>query len=417
MVLWALVALISGVLATSAGAETNGATAVPPICSTAQDYDTWNAAAPAARKTFVGETSEAPALWIAVGAADYSCASQMHQVNTTCDGTVNPCQVTPIGFEKHVTATAFPDTIDAAGGDGQNVHIAMPDAAAVPDKMSANWSQCMPARTYYPGFCTPSEFNVDPNAGGYIAAGGTLYYRFRDATGVFSGPWTVSVGRQSPGFVIKRPANLSACTLGMNSCDYEVDFIRTTAGKPVNNADAQVLIPFTVNAPQPAWAPAPPGTLYAHDIVVPMLIVQSGGTAPKPSGGGTGGGGGAGTPVVPVAGSGATSSPGPGVTTIALPRGKQTLKPLRRGGPSLPASLKCGAASCTVTFKAPKGAKSTKATMLRGKTKVASASKPKKGALTLKPKPGALKSGRYTVRLDVVTKAGKTVSVSVSFTI
>lgn len=55
--------------------------------------------------------------------------------------------------------------------------------------------------------------------------------------------------------------------------------------------------------------------------------------------------------------------------------------------------------------------------MLRGKTKVAAASKPKKGALTLKPKPGALKAGRYTVRLDVVTKAGKTVSVSVSFTI
>src|SRR3954451_4146455 len=315
-----LIVAVLAVLAlapSSAPAEISATNGVPPVCSPAQDHDAWVAANNQALKnSFLGDKDAVPLGWVGVGAAQQSCAAQMHEVLSICDGSVVPCTRHGIGFETHAHGSAFPDTIDAAGGDGQNVHVAIPDAASDPFTAAASWGQCMPARTYYPGFCNVSEFN-EGSPGGYPASGGGLLYRFRDNTGTFSGPWYASDGRYSPGFVIKRPASLSACTAAMNACDYEVDFIRTTANKPVNTADAQVLMVLNVAVPNPAWAGAPAGTLYQQLIAVPMLIVQSGGTAPPGTGGGgndgggggNGGGGGGGDPA---GGQDPPSSPGPG---------------------------------------------------------------------------------------------------------
>src|SRR3954453_10377463 len=289
-----LIVAVLAVLAlapSSAPAEISATNGVPPVCSPAQDHDAWVAANNQALKnSFLGDKDAVPLGWVGLGAAQQACAAQMHEVLSICDGTVVPCTRQAIGFETPAHGSAFPDTIDAAGGDGQNVHIAVPDAVSSPFTAAVDWGQCMPARTYYPGFCNVAELNQG-SPDGYVSAGGWLLYRFRDNTGTFSGPWYASDGRYSPGFVIKRPASLSACTAVMNACDYEVDFIRTTANKPVNTADAQVLMLLNVAVPNPAWAGAPAGTLYHQLIAVPMLIVQSGGTAPPGSGGGNDGGG------------------------------------------------------------------------------------------------------------------------------
>ncbi len=404
-----LVAVVLGLASVPAHAGTDAATAVPPVCSTAQDFNTWASANNQSLKIgFLGDKGAVPLGWVGVGAANFSCAAQMHELDKVCDGTVIPCTTQAIGFETHANGTAFPDTVDAAGGDGQNVHIAIPEAVSKPAYAAADWGQCMPARTYYPGFCDASELNQSVG-NGYAGAGGLLLYRFRDNTGTFSGPWWASDGQYSPGFVIKRPGNLSPCTATMNACDYEVDFTRTTANKPVNTADAQVLLVFNVTVPNPAWAGAPPGTLYTQPIAIPMLIVQSGGVAPKPAeSGGAGGSSDSAPTVIPVAGSSPTSS-------LAFPLAKKSLKPRRRGAAAIPSTVLCSATSCAVRFKAPNGVKSTKATMLRGKTKVASATRAKKGTLKLTPK--SVAAGNYTIRLDVVTKSGKTVSMTVSFKI
>lgn len=405
---------------TSALAETNADTAVPPVCSTAQDVATWEGASNQALKnSFLGDKDAAPLTWVGVGAVKYSCAAQLHEVLSICDGTVVPCTRQPIGFETHAHGSAFPDTIDAAGGDGQNVHIAIPDAVSDSFTAAADWGQCLPARTYYPGFCNVSEFNQGtPN--GYPSAGGGLLYRFRDNTGNFSGPWYASDGRYSPGFVFKRPANLAPCTAAMNTCDYEVDFIRTTAGKPVNTADAQVLLPVNATVPNPAWAGAPPGTLYSQLIAIPMLIVQSGGTAPPT----TNGGGSPGSNTIPVSGSTPTSSAGPGSggTTPAWPRGKRTLKPLRAGGATVPASLTCAGKNCAVTLTAPKGAKGAKVTLKRGSKIVASANArfaktTKATKRTVKLSSAAAASGVYTLQLAVFGPAGRSVRMKLSFSV
>ncbi len=406
----------------SALAETNASTAVPPICSTAQDVAAWTAASNQTLKnSFLGDKDAAPLSWVGVGAVKDSCAAQMHQVLSICDGTVVPCVRQAIGFETHAHGSASPDTIDAAGGDGQNVHVAIPDAVSDPFTAAADWGQCMPARTYYPGFCNVSEFNQgSPN--GYVSAGGALLYRFRDNTGTFTGPWYASDGRYSPGFVIKRPANLSPCTAAMNTCDYEVDFIRTPANKPVNTADAQVLMLVNATVPNPVWAGAPPGTLYAQQIAIPMLIVQSGGTAPPSTGGA---GGSSGTNTVPVSGSTPTSSAGPGsggTPMTAWPNGRRALKPLRPRGATVPASLTCVGNSCTVTLKAPKGAKSAKVTLKRGSKIVASANArygrtTKATKRTLKLSSAAATSGVYTLQLAVVGPAGKPVQMTLSFSV
>src|SRR3954453_15270048 len=330
----------------SALAETSASTGVPPICSTAQDVATWEGAnTQALKNSFLGDKDAAPFGWVGVGASSDACAAQMHEVLSICDGTVVPCTRQAIGFETHARGTAFPDTIDAAGGDGQNVHIAVPEAVSDPFTAAVDWGQCMPARTYYPGFCKVDEFNQG-SPSGYVSAGGLLLYRFRDNTGTFSGPWYASDGRYSPGFVIKRPASLSACTGAMNTCDYEVDFIRTTANKPVNTADAQVLMVLNVTVPNPAWAGAPAGTLYQQQIAVPMLIVQSGGTAPPGSGGGNDGGGGGsggngGGGGGPAGGAHPPPPPGAGSGGPVWPSGKRKLKPLRAGGATVPAWLSC----------------------------------------------------------------------------
>lgn len=423
-----LVGLATG--RSSALAETSATTAVPPICSTAQDVATWEAASNQALKdSFLGDKDAVPISWVGVGAARDSCAAQMHEVLSICDGSVVPCTRQAIGFETHAHGSAFPDTIDAAGGDGQNVHVAVPDAVSDPFHAAVDWGQCMPARTYYPGFCNVGEFNQG-SPDGYPSAGGWLLYRFRDNTGTFSGPWYASDGRYSPGFVIKRPASVSACTAAMNACDYEVDFIRTTAGKPVNTADAQVLMVLNVAVPNPAWAGAPAGTLYQQLIAVPMLIVQSGGTAPPGSGTGTGtggdgggagaGGGGGGNDGA--GGGDPAGGPDPGAGGPAWPSGKRKLKPLHAGGATVPAYLACAGKNCTVTLTAPKGAKSAKATLKRGSKLVASAGArfPKTTKATkraLKLTPGAAAAGAYTLQLVVARRAGKPVRMTLSFSV
>lgn len=406
----------------SAPAETSATTGVPPICSTAQDVATWEGASGQGLKSsFLGDKDAAPLTWVGVGAVKDSCAAQMHEVLSICDGTVNPCQRYATGFETHAHGSAFPDTIDAAGGDGQNLHVAIPDAVSDGFTAAANWGQCMPARTYYPGFCNVSEFGQG-SPGGYPSAGGALLYRFRDTTGTFSGPWYASDGRYSPGFVIKRPANLSPCTGAMNTCDYEVDFIRTPANKPVNTADAQVMMIIDAAVPNPAWAGAPPGTLYTQLIAIPLLIVQSGGTAPPAAGGG-GGGGSPGSTTVPVAGSTGTSSPGPGSggAPPAWPSGRRALKPLRAGGATVPASLTCTGKGCAVKLKAPKGAKSAKATLKRGSKLVASAGarfgKTTKATTRTLKLSAAAAAGAYTLQLTVVGPAGRSVRMTLRFSV
>jgi len=405
----------------SAVAETSATTGVPPICSTAQDVATWEGASNQALKnSFLGDKDAVPIGWVGVGASKDSCAAQMHEVLSICDGTVVPCTRQAIGFETHAHGSAFPDTIDAAGGDGQNVHIAIPDAVSDSFTAAVDWGQCMPARTYYPGFCNVSDFNQG-SPSGYPSSGGWLLYRFRDNTGTFTGPWYASDGRYSPGFVIKRPASLSPCTAAMNTCDYEVDFIRTPANKPVNTADAQVLMVLNATVPNPVWAGAPPGTLYAQLIAIPMLIVQSGGTAPP----GSGTGGPKDPAAVPVAQSAPTSSPAPGAgspATPSWPGGKRRLKPLRTGGATVPASLNCAGKSCAVTLTAPKGAKSAKLTLKRGSKLVASANArfgrtTKATKRILKLSSAAAATGAYTLQLTVIGPAGKSVRMTLSFSV
>jgi hypothetical protein len=206
----------------------------------------------------------------------------------------------------------------------------------------------------------------------------------------------------------------------MNACDYEVDFIRTPANKPVNTADAQVLMVLNVAVPNPAWAGAPAGTLYQQLIAVPMLIVQSGGTAPPDSGNGNGGGG---DPTnVPVPPPGPTPSPTPGSGGPAWPSAKLKLKPLHAGGATVPAWLTCAGKNCAVTLTAPRGTKSAKATLKRGSRLVASANAgfartTKATKRTLKLSPGAAASGAYTLQLVVVRRAAKSVRMTLSFSV
>jgi hypothetical protein len=84
--------------------------------------------------------------------------------------------------------------------------------------------------------------------------------------------------------------------------------------------------------------------------------------------------------------------------------------------------LTCAGKNCAVTLTAPKGTKSAKATLKRGSRIVASANArftktTKATKRTLKLSPAAAASGAYTLQLVVVRPAGKSVRMTLSFSV
>lgn len=287
------------VAASPARAETNADTAVPPVCAN-PDYNYWVAHGTDYADDIVGSSRSDITLHVGfelgVGAS-LSCAFQSrpepHQVCTEPGN----CHA-EYSYVPNATVTAFPDTIDAAGGDHQNVHISAPGSnSSNYDNTAAKvtWGSCFPGATYSPGWCDPALFKFEP--GGFPVEGGQMLYRFRDETGRFSGQWTLSYGRLSPGFRLEHTA-MAPCDRTMDACDYDVIFTRDPLNKPAVGRDAQVLLLLTgVHTgvyPNDAFPPA----------AVPLLVIQSaGGDASGRNGrpGAGGSGGAAGAPAVPTA--------------------------------------------------------------------------------------------------------------------
>lgn len=138
-------------------------------------------------------------------------------------------------------------------------------------------------------------------------------------------------------------------------------------------------------------------------------------------------GGGGTTPTTPTgapAPSGSTPTTPAGPTGPSLPAKALALK-AAKGAPAFPASFVCtGAtlATCSLTVTPPKGARSVRVEVLRGKAVVASGAVPKGKAVAGKRRTvrltakGALAAGPHTVRLTIVTAKGKTVRRTVTFT-
>lgn len=269
-------------LCAQAEAETSADSAVSPICAS-PGYEEWSAHAVDFAEGIEGSGASDIRLHLSyqVGVgATHDCAFQSkpvsHQVCTGPGGGL-PCHA-EYEFAPHVPVTAFPDTVDSAGGDHQTVQIRAAGATSV------GWGSCFPGTTYTPGYCDPSLFRFEP--GGFPYAGGQMLYRFRDATGHFNGDWTLSYGRVTPGFRLEH-TGMSPCTAFLTACDYEVIWTRDPLNHPIITKDAQVLLVLDVSS----------GTVGEPDFVnstiaVPMLVLQSGGLDPGP---GTGSGSGAGT--------------------------------------------------------------------------------------------------------------------------
>lgn len=286
-----------------ARAETSADSAVPPVCAN-PDYNYWVSHVTDYADDIVGSTRSDITLHVGyelgVGAS-LNCAFQSRQESfQVCTGPGGglPCHA-EYRYAPNATVTAFPDTIDAAGGDHQNVHVSAPGTTTGYQDTWAkvSWGSCFPGATYSPGRCDPALFKFEP--GGFPVAGGQMLYRFRDETGHFSGPWTLSYGRESPGFRLEHTA-MAPCDRFMDACDYDVIFTRDPLNKPAVGRDAQVLL--LLGSVHTGVYP----TDAAPSAAVPLLVIQSaGGDASgrngRPGGGGSGGPGGGGTqaPAVP----------------------------------------------------------------------------------------------------------------------
>jgi uncharacterized membrane protein YgcG len=289
-----LVALFA---ASAARAETSADSGVPPVCAS-PDYDYWVSHVPDYDEDIEGSSKSDIRLHVdyevGVGAS-LDCAFQSrqkgHQV-CTGPGGEPPC-TTAYEYVPHIPVTAFPDTIDAAGGDHQNVHINAPGTTLGYEESGGRvgWGSCFPGTTYSPGFCDPSLFKFEE--GGFPVAGAQMLYRFRDETGHFRGKWTLSYGKLTPGFRLDH-TGMAPCTRLASSCDYDVIFNRDHLNKPEVGRDAQVLL----------LLPGVHGGIYPNDALpsaaVPLLVIQSAGgdasggnggpeSGPGSSGGSSGG--------------------------------------------------------------------------------------------------------------------------------
>ncbi len=286
--------------AAPARAETSADSGVPPVCA-APDYDYWVSHVGDYDDDIEGSTESDIRLHVdfqvGVGAS-LECAFQSrpkgHPVCTGPGGSP-PC-TTAYEYVPNIPVTAFPDTIDAAGGDHQNVHISAPGTTLGYEESGARvgWGSCFPGATYQPGFCDPALFKFEP--GGFPVSGAQMLYRFRDETGHFRGRWTLSYGKLSPGFRLEHTA-MAPCDRFASSCDYDVIFNRDHLGKPEVGRDAQVLL----------LLPSVHSGVYPEDAApsaaVPFLVIQSAGGDASGGNGtpGNGGGGAAGPPSPPVA--------------------------------------------------------------------------------------------------------------------
>ncbi len=260
--------------ASTARAETSADSAVPPICAN-PDYDYWVSHVPDYDESINGSSRSDVRLHVdyevGVGAS-LNCAFQSRQKGhpvCTGPGGAPPC-TTAYEYVPHIPVTAFPDTIDAAGGDHQNVHISAPGTTLGYEESGARvgWGSCFPGATYEPGFCDPALFKFE--AGGFPVSGGQMLYRFRDETGHFSGDWTLSYGKLTPGFRLEH-TGMAPCDRLASTCDYDVIFNRDPLNKPEVGRDAQVLL----------LLPGVHGGIYPEDAfpsaAVPLLVIQSAG--------------------------------------------------------------------------------------------------------------------------------------------
>lgn len=381
---FALLAATLALTATARG-EVDPDTAVPPVCAN-PDMAYWNAHAGDYETNLTGSSASDLRLHVSmmpgVGAM-LNCAFQSqqeaYQVCTGPGGGV-PCHA-EYKFVPGLPVTAFPDTIDAAGGDGQTVTVKAPGSTTgyMDSAARATWGSCFPGATYQPGYCDPSLFRFE--AGGFPVAGGQMLYRFRDETGTFRGPWTLSYGKLTPGFKLEHTSPLTVCDRHAAECQYQVIFQRDPLNKPVVGRDVQVLLLLTVHEgdyPNDQWV----------DTAVPMLVVQSGGgdasgqgNGNNNGGGNDGGaapptgppttGGGPGTPVTPPPPAAPKAPVLPQPAQIALPGGTPKLGLLAKAGalkamiPSAAGGVKAtailsitAAQAKALGLKVPKGAKS-----------------------------------------------------------
>ena len=231
---WSLI----GLPRTAAQADTDG---VLPVCGTDYTITEWFQANPLSEITgyqpYMDPNFVGPGL-------KHECASQNYVTSVNGD---------PTGFARATTATIFPDTIDAAGGDGQRVTVDLGDVT------SAGWGGCFPGSTIVPGFCPSASLQ------GFATNGGTMLFRLRQPDGMFRGLWSLSRGEgDNPGFRLEHVG--TPCGPTATSCTFDVVFQRDLTNLPVVREDAQVLLQILISTP----VAGPP-------IVVPMLIKQAGG--------------------------------------------------------------------------------------------------------------------------------------------
>ena len=246
-----------GLMATSI-ASAQPLVGVMPVCSTAsytaQEVNNYLFQP---MPHLIGETLFADKSYVSLG-LKYDCVSQMRLTTEYVCPSPGSCLHELTGMTLITTGSAFPNTVNGSGGDGQRVSITAPGLERI------LWGSCFPATQSSPGKCSPSVF-TENNFPGH------LYYRFREmSSGNFVGPWTVSLGGNNPGFRIQRA---ESCPIESPACVYEVIFNRNSAGLTLQKQDVQAVLQFNVSQPSQRWSAT---------IGVPMLFIQQDIALPDP---------------------------------------------------------------------------------------------------------------------------------------
>jgi hypothetical protein len=201
-----------------------------------------------------------------------NCAAQL---KTRIENTCTSPDYCPhgTGYDLLSTATAFPNTVAASGGDNQHVTISIPGV----DKRG--WASCLPMAGATHAFCPGA-------ASGEANDVGKIYYRFKDDDGNYTSRFTISAGDTNPGFRIQRVNQAAnACANTSPECTYEIYWKRGTGGGALQSIDAQIVmeLPITYSS-----GPFPVVTGY---VGIPMEIaahdlsnVQTGDGSGSPSG-------------------------------------------------------------------------------------------------------------------------------------
>jgi|GEM_PF-6723128 len=300
----ALAAALAAPTARAADAEYGVLPICDPITSADPAWDVDTFFSGSLDSQYVIEDTQDPAAgWSTVMGIANDCAYQAYFTSDLVCDDMNNCHRSDVHvFHALPAATAFPDTIDAAGGDEQVVTITVPGTTPSPNGVTpgVGWAACYPGATWYQEVsvtgCDPDgwQYIGNPNpyytgtTGSFPMYEGDMVYRPRSPGGNFTGPWVASWGKASPGFHLQHVGS-APCTTDDASCKFKVVFNRDPTGQLQVTQDMQVLVQIEATY---ATGEGP----AESELAVPMLVIQTGGNGKSDHGeegdGGRGSGGG-----------------------------------------------------------------------------------------------------------------------------